>query len=65
MSLYKRGNIFWTAIWVDGVRQMRSLETSNRRRAESLEQAFKEEMHARRFPLAGNADSTRPCRVNE
>ena len=51
MSLYKRGNVYWSAIWVDGVREMRSLETSNRRRAEQLEQAFKDELHTRRFQL--------------
>jgi len=51
MSLYKRGKVYWSAIWVDGVRQMRSLETSNRRRAEALEQVFKEELHTRRFQL--------------
>lgn len=51
MSLYKRGHVYWSAIWVDGVRQMRSLETSNRRRAETLEQAFKDELHAKRFQL--------------
>jgi hypothetical protein len=38
MSLYKRGKVYWSAIWVDGVRQMRSLETANRRKAETLEQ---------------------------
>ena len=38
MSLYKRGNGYWSAIWIDGVRHMRSLETTNRRQAETLEQ---------------------------
>jgi hypothetical protein len=51
MSLYKRGKIYWSAIWVDGVRQMRSLETSNRRRAETLEQVFRDELHRKRFQL--------------
>lgn len=51
MSLYKRGKVYWSAIWVDGVREMRSLETSNRRRAELLEQQFKEELHTQRFQL--------------
>ena len=51
MSLYKRGKVYWSAIWIDGVREMRSLETSNRRRAEQLEQAFKDELHTRRFQL--------------
>ena len=51
MSLYKRGKVYWSAIWIDGVREMRSLETSNRRRAEQLEQQFKDELHTRRFQL--------------
>jgi integrase len=51
MSLYKRGDVYWTSIWVDGVREMRSLETPNRRQAEKLEQVFKEELHTRRFQL--------------
>jgi integrase len=51
MSLYRRGKVYWSAIWIDGVREMRSLETTNRRRAELLEQQFKEELHTRRFHL--------------
>ena len=51
MSLYKRGKVYWSAIWVDGVREMRSLETSNRRRAELLDQQWKEELHTQRFQL--------------
>lgn len=51
MSLYKRGKTYWSSIWIDGVRQMRSLETGNRRRAELAEQAFKDELHAKRFQL--------------
>ena len=51
MSLYRRGGVYWSAIWIDGVRQMRSLGTSNRRRAEMLEQRWRDELHARRFEL--------------
>jgi integrase len=51
MSLYKRGKTYWAAIWVDGVRTMRSLETSNRRQAETLEQRFRDELHTKRFQL--------------
>ncbi len=51
MSLYKRGNVYWSAIWVDGVRHMRSLETSNRRRAETIEQKLRDELVVRRFQL--------------
>lgn len=51
MSLYKRGKTYWSAIWIDGVRQLRSLETSNRRLAETIEQKLRDEMLARRFQL--------------
>lgn len=51
MSLYKRGHVYWSAIWIDGVRHMRSLETSNRRQAETLEQKWRDELHAMRFQL--------------
>lgn len=51
MSLYKRGTVYWSAIWVDGVRHMRSLETSNRRRAETIEQKIREELVNQRFDL--------------
>jgi len=51
MSLYKRGNVYWSAIWIDGVRTMRSLETSNRRQAETLEQRYRDDLFAKRFQL--------------
>jgi integrase len=51
VSLYKRGKVYWSAIWIDGVRQMRSLETSNRRRAEEMEQRWRDELHTQRFQL--------------
>ncbi len=51
MSLYKRGSVYWSAIWIDGERHMRSLETSNRRQAETLEQRWRDELHTRRFRL--------------
>lgn len=51
MSLYKRGNTYWSAIWIQGVRTMRSLETTNRRRAEILEQQIRDELHTKRFRL--------------
>ena len=51
MSLYKRGKVYWSAIWVDGVRHMRSLETANRRRAETIEQKLRDELLVKRFQL--------------
>ena len=59
MSLYKRGGVWWSVIWIDGVRTMRSLETGNRRQAEILEQRFRDELHIRRFQLPNlNPDMT-------
>jgi integrase len=51
MSLYKRGKVYWSAIWIDGVRHMRSLETSNRRRAETIEQKIRDELVTQQFQL--------------
>jgi integrase len=43
--------VYWSAIWIDGVRHMRSLETSNRRQAETLEQRYRDELNTKRFHL--------------
>jgi integrase len=51
VSLYKRGKTYWAAIWIDGVRHLRSLGTSNRRQAETLEQRWRDELHLKRFQL--------------
>jgi len=51
MSLYKRGNIWWTSEWIDGKRTLQSLETSNRREAERRARAIEDELHSRRFHL--------------
>lgn len=52
MSLYKRGNVYWSYVWEDGVRHARSTETSNRRLAEQIDQKHKEEVRlkATQFP---------------
>ena len=51
MSLFKRGNIWWSYFYVDGIRHQFSTETSNRRQAESIEAKLKEEVNARRYKL--------------
>ena len=51
MSLFKRGNIWWSYFYVDGIRHQFSTETSNRRQAESIESKLKEEVNARRYKL--------------
>lgn len=44
MSLFKRGGVFWSYVWVDGVRHAKSTETGNRRKAEDIDQKHKEEL---------------------
>jgi integrase len=52
VSLYKRGGVFWSYVFVDGVRHARSTNTGNRRRAEGIDQAHKEELRLKgsQFP---------------
>ena len=51
MSLFKRGNVWWSYFFVDGVRHQQSTETANKKQAETIEQRLKEEVTARRFGL--------------
>ena len=51
MSLLKRGSVWWSYFYVDGVRHQQSTGTSNRRQAELIEAKFKEEVHTRRFQI--------------
>jgi integrase len=52
VSLFKRGNVYWSYVWEDGVRHARSTETSNRRLAEQIDQKHKEEVRLKstQFP---------------
>jgi integrase len=52
MTLWKRGGVYWTYVWVDGVRHAKSTGTANRRRAERSDQLFKEELRLKREGLA-------------
>jgi integrase len=47
MTLYKRGNVYWSYVSVDGVRHARSTETGNRRWAEQIDQKHREELRLR------------------
>ena len=47
MSLFKRGGVFWSYVWVDGQRHAKSTETGNRRLAEQIDQKHKEELRLR------------------
>ena len=51
MSLLKRGSVWWSYFYVDGVRHQQSTGTSNRKRAESIEAKLKEEANNSRFQL--------------
>jgi integrase len=44
VSLFKRGGVFWSYVWVDGFRHAKSTQTSNRRVAEGIDQEHKEEL---------------------
>jgi integrase len=51
VSLFKRGNVWWSYFFVEGVRHQQSTETANKKQAETIEQKLKEEVTARRFGL--------------
>ena len=51
MTLYKRGNIWWAYVFIDGERYPKSTGTSNRRHAQTIGQAFEEEMNLKRHQL--------------
>jgi integrase len=45
LALFKRGNVYWSYVWVNGVRHAKSTGSSNRRTAERIDQHFKEELN--------------------
>src|SRR5581483_12207869 len=47
----KRGKIWWVYLLQDGKRFQHSTGTSNRKRAEKIEEKFKQELNDRRFQL--------------
>ncbi|MCZ6774156.1 MAG: hypothetical protein O7G83_19540, partial [Proteobacteria bacterium] len=51
MSMYKRGGVYWSYFYVNGVRYQQSTGTSNRRQALMIEQKFEAEVNARRHQL--------------
>jgi integrase len=51
VSLFKRGDVWWSYLYKDGVRHQSSTGTSNRRQAETIEDKFKEELNNRRFQI--------------
>jgi integrase len=47
VTLYKRGAVYWSYVWVDGVRHAQSTKTGNRRLAEQIDQKHGEEQRLR------------------
>lgn len=52
MALWKRGRVWWSYVWVDGVRHAKSTGTTNRRVAEKVDRQFKEELTLARLGVA-------------
>lgn len=52
MALFKRGSVYWSYVWVDGVRHAKSTGSSNRRIAERIDQGFKEELNLAHMGIA-------------
>jgi len=51
VSLLKRGNVWWSYFYVDGLRHQYSTGTSNRRKAENIETKLKDEVNDRRHRI--------------
>ena len=51
MSLFKRGNVWWSYLYQDGVRHQYSTGTANRKQAEKIEAKLKEEVNDQRFQI--------------
>ncbi|MDD1770408.1 MAG: site-specific integrase [Methanomassiliicoccales archaeon] len=51
MSLYKRGRVWWSYVYVDGVRHAKSTGTGNLRIAQKIDQQFKEELTLARLGM--------------
>jgi integrase len=51
VTLYKRGNIFWSYFYIDGVRHQQSTGTGSRRQAESIDRKLKADANLRRHQI--------------
>lgn len=51
MSLFKRGNVWWTYFYIDGVRHQESTGATSRRQADAIEIKLKAEANARRHQI--------------
>lgn len=51
MSLYKRGRVYWSYVYSDGIRHAKSTGTGNVRVAEQVDRQFKEELELARLGM--------------
>lgn len=51
MSLYARGNVYWSSLYMDGVRYQRSTGTGTRKFAEVIERHFRDELNLKRHQV--------------
>ena len=51
MSLLKRGDVWWSYFYKDGIRHQFSTGTANKRQAETIEAKRKEEVNSQRFQI--------------
>jgi len=51
VSLFKRGNVWWTHFYIDGVRHQESTGATNRKQADAIEMKLKAEANARRHQI--------------
>jgi len=52
MTLWKRGNVYWSYNWIDGKRFMKSTGTGNRRLAERIDERYREEANLARHGVS-------------
>ncbi|MGB9236809.1 MAG: tyrosine-type recombinase/integrase [Terriglobales bacterium] len=58
MTLFRRGNVYWAYVYIDGVRHAKSTGTSNRRQAAEIDQRFKDELNLKRQGMSQLAPET-------
>lgn len=51
MALMKRGSVWWTYFYIEGIRHQHSTGTSNKKQAELIEMRLKQEENAKRFQV--------------
>jgi integrase len=52
VTLWKRGNVYWSYVWIDGTRYMKSTGTGNRRLAERIDERYREEANLQRHGVS-------------